>query len=233
MDPQRALEIIGAAGLAIVHLSNGPVYLMELTDTQRAEVIKETGRSDSLRLAKKYIKVTAGMEELQAMVAVMPMEQRRSVGPTIDTMPPLTQPTKAGGNSNAHLAIVPYRPAKLERASEARKAEPQDTWSEAIGGLFGDIRKSSTSKIKESVVVRHYKCFIGLLLRAFLYIPLLTAMVVTLHGCLFVLWACANPRQVVTTWFWLIDLPRAYFVWVIKEAWQQVKEEAKAAAGFR
>jgi hypothetical protein len=30
-----------------------------------------------------------------------------------------------------------------------------------------------------------------------------------------------------------LDLPRAYFVWAIKEAWQQVKEEAKAAAGFR
>ena len=76
MEPVRAMEIVVAGGLAVVNLAAGPVYLGDVTEAQRAEILGAHARNDSIRFAKKYVKVITALEELGVMTDALPMPPR-------------------------------------------------------------------------------------------------------------------------------------------------------------
>lgn len=124
MDPERARKLFEQAAAFSVQTSSGLSELYNMTPAQESFVKQSTKRSDSLTLAKKYLKASEAVEDL---------EKALSSFPGFEVAPP---PAPLRNNHAPHFVrgpgggqIVPYlpvAPARFERA--ARRQELGLDW---------------------------------------------------------------------------------------------------------
>jgi len=103
MDPQRAYDLLSVAATRSVPLSTGRVCFFELTDSHSAEIRAGKSRTDSLGLAKKYLKACEALEELEKGLEASPQPARLYRAPQV-----YANKGKAKFPDPRSCAIVPF-----------------------------------------------------------------------------------------------------------------------------
>ena len=112
MDPERARKLFEQAVVFSVQTSSGIAELYRLTPDQESFVKQSTKRSDTLMLAKKYLKAADAVEELEKALSAFPGLDTVLAPVPIHRQP---QPYQVRGPGNGQ--IVPYIPVAPARSN--------------------------------------------------------------------------------------------------------------------
>ena len=120
MDPQRAYDVLSVAATRSVPLSTGRVCFFELTDSHSAEVRAGKSRTESLSLAKKYLKACEALEELEKGLETSPQPARLYRAPQV-----YNNKCPAQSPDPRSCAIVPFvKTAPVRHPLTSTKDEP-------------------------------------------------------------------------------------------------------------
>ena len=115
MDPERARKLFEQAAVFSVQTSSGLAELYRLTPDQESFVKQSTKRSDTLMLAKKYIKAADAVEELEKALSAFPGLDSSLAPVPIQRQP---QPYQVRGPGNGQIVpYIPVAPARYQRAA--------------------------------------------------------------------------------------------------------------------
>ena len=194
MDPQRAFELIAAAGASSVPLGpQGRVNLFQLSNSDCAEIKSLKRTNDNIRVAKKYVAVKEALDELEKSMSGFPE-------PYLSRMPqPYSNSVPIAGNTNS--AIVPFVPvAPIQDAAWAAKFEH--------GPFLPTLRVLSL--IKSSSIYKRYISVCGWMLWLGLYLPLVVGIIYTLYFVWLWLYIAGHPEVIVKCVFEMLRWPRDY-----------------------
>ena len=123
MDPQRAFDLIAAAGLFTIPLtSQGRVHLHQLSNEDIAEIKSSKRLNDGNRIAKKYVAVKEALDELEKAMEGYPDPNATARAAQPYSLVP--KGNQARTRADKSQAMAPYvQPAPLERAAWAAKLE--------------------------------------------------------------------------------------------------------------
>ena len=123
MDPQRAFDLIAAAGLFTIPLtSQGRVHLHQLSNEDIAEIKSSKRLNDGNRIAKKYVALKEALDALEKAMEGYPDPNATARAAQPYSLVP--KGNQARTRADKSLAMVPYvQPAPLERAAWAAKLE--------------------------------------------------------------------------------------------------------------
>ena len=153
MDPQEAYDVFVAAACFSVQTSGGPVLLYELTPDQSSEIKAQSRRSDSLMLAKQYVKAKEAVEDLQKRLSVFPAALPVR-GPTKVTSN-VAGPPKTG-------VLVPYVKVAPPAMASVAKRHEYGLCLATFSGYWNGLVQSKVGKAYKTV----FKWFVLVLVSA-------------------------------------------------------------------
>ena len=215
MDPQEAYDIFVQAAVSSVQTNSGVSLLFELSSDQIAELKQTMRRSDTLLLAKQYIKATEAVEELKRRLANFP-----AGGPppgAANSKPPAPPYAMAKNNALALVSRVKVAPANMASVARRHEAGFSLTKMTAVANSFWQSR-----------VGRWYVTALRVGFYVFTLAPLLVLCAFIFHVWLSLAYLCMHPELIVSGFFKVALNVPSLADHVVTRMWNQVAADTTA-----
>jgi len=229
MELERASATLAAASEVTLLISGARVRLKDLTPNQADLVRASRARGGTWSYGRKYFKLLDSLTELEKLHSDLPPFAVSS-SPGYDPVecggiPPHAvgaQDTRASTYPSNTWALVPYVPTARPDAT-VLNASDNELWQWPLRAIA-----AYTAACRNTAAWRLYAPVCRLLLKLFLYLPLLLAWLLLFY-CISLLWhLITHPELVVFGLFKLLDLAPQYISWAGQQMLLQLTTEITA-----